>query len=213
MIGRVARVLLASFAVLVLILGVGGGLLALRLLADPPDVGARPHPDPGGGLRVQEGFTEILMRQGGLSRRTEPVVITAADLNEFLARHLALGRLPVVGVQVRVRHERVEVIGQTSLGRLLGGRDASALVSLLPGPILDTRLWVVLHGRIEVRNGRGELVLEGSSVGRQPVPPSWLWRALGVRPADVLTWRLPRIVDRITLEPDRVLVHTRPRTP
>jgi hypothetical protein len=61
-----------------------------------------------------------------------------------------------------------------------------------------------------VRQGAGRLRVEAASVGRQEVSPAMVWRLLGRPAEEVLTWRTPRVVTRITLEPDRILLHTAP---
>ena len=62
-----------------------------------------------------------------------------------------------------------------------------------------------------VVSGKAELVVEETRIGRQRVPATWLWRAIEVDPREQLRWRLPRVIERIELEPDRLLIHTRRR--
>jgi hypothetical protein len=84
------------------------------------------------------------------------------------------------------------------------------LASWLPSTVLEVDLWLSAEGRLEVREGEGEFAVERAAVGRQGVPPDLLWHLLGIAPRDVLIWRMPRIVQRIEVQPGQLRIHTRP---
>jgi len=185
-----------------LVLGV---ILADRLLDEPtwtpPDEPTTPSLAAG----LPEGLAELLLRQAGLSRRNDPIVVSAAALSDFLARHLETRRSPVRPRGLRVGSGWVELLGRSSPRQLL----ARAPASLLPDAILDLDLWLVLRGRVVLRDGHGELAVEETAIGRQRVPAAWVSRALRTAPGELLTWRMPRIVERVELEPGRLVLHTR----
>jgi hypothetical protein len=86
---------------------------------------------------------------------------------------------------------------------------AGWVVSRLPDSLRQLEVWVSVEGRVVVRSGEVEFLVERAAVGRQPVPVEWLWRALDVNPREQLTWRLHRVVERVEVRPGHLLVHTR----
>jgi len=190
------------------LMALAGIALGARLLGLPP-AAAAPPPDPGAGLRAQQRLAELLMRAGGVTGRSEPIPLTTAELNALLTRHVQTRRLPLYPVVLRAEEGVLEVAGRTSL-RQLGPRSAlGGLISVLPDGLLDLEVWVAVEGRVEARAGEGELVVGRAAIGRQRVPPSWLWALLGLDPREYLVWRMPRFVDRVEVRPDRLLIHTR----
>jgi len=185
-----------------------GIALGARLLGQPAAASAEP-PDPGAGLRAQSRLAELLLRSGGLARHDQPVGLATAELNALLTRHVEARRLPLFPVLVRADAGILEVAGRTSLRQLGPGSSLRGLASVLPGALLDLDLWVAVEGRVEVRDGTGELVVERAAIGRQRVPPSWLWAVLGLDPREYLVWRMPRFVERVEVQPGRLLIYTR----
>jgi hypothetical protein len=66
-----------------------------------------------------------------------------------------------------------------------------------------------VEGRLAVRPGEAELLVDRATIGRQPVPVQWMWRVLDVNPREQLTWRLHRVVEQIEVKPGHLLIHTR----
>jgi hypothetical protein len=191
------------------LLGVGGAVLASRVLAQPPGAAGLRVPPTGGTRGVPHAVAEIIMRGAGMSSRSDPVEVTASELNGFLARHVEARRLPFRSLLVRAGEGRLEVSGRTSLSQLAeGGGWAAWIIARLPQSVRRLDVWVLADGRIEIRPGEAEFVVERAALGRQPVPSDWLWRLLGVDRRN-LTWRLPRIVERIEAKPDRLVIYTR----
>jgi hypothetical protein len=184
-----------------------GVALAARLLGEPEPVGELSRQEVSG-LGIQGGIAEFLLRSGGMSSRTEPIVLQEAELNAFLQRHLDGRRLIARPLHVRAGGGWLDVMGRTSLRRVTA--PDSGARRFLPEPLLDLEFWLRIQGRVTVTAGTLELIAERTAIGRQPVPRSWLQALPGLAARD-LTWRLPPIVERVVAEPGRVVIHTRAR--
>jgi hypothetical protein len=185
-----------------------GGVLAGRLLAEPESIGSSSRPG-ASGLGAQQGLAELLLRSGRVSARTEPIVIEDGDLNAFLARHFHARRLTLEPLYVRAGAGWLEVTGRTSARRVTAST-GSTVWQILPGALLDLEVWLSARGRLTVVGGAAEVTIDRVVIGRQSVPPSWLWGLTGLDPRELLAWRIPPVVERIAIEPGRVVIHTRP---
>jgi hypothetical protein len=201
MVETVAR-RLPVLALVALMLAGGVGVLTARILAWPEEAGRLPA-DPAAGRRFQSVLAQLLLREGGLSSREDPLVLTTADVNAFLAGHVEVRDPPVWPVQVRVDRDAVELGGATTVGKLL--RRGTGLPA---GPLEHHPLWVAIAGEVTLAGGRAEFVVRSATIGRQRVPVAVLWRLVGGRPP-ALTWRMPRVVERVGIEPGRVVLYTR----
>jgi hypothetical protein len=181
----------------VLLPGIVGMILLGRVLALPGELPSAP--DPQASVHVQSVVAQLLLREAGLSSRQDPLVLSAAEVNAFLAQH----------VEVR----GAELGGLTTLGRLVEAGLGSGVARLTPRALADYPVWVAARGRISVSAaGQAEFLAETAAVGQQWVPVSWLWAVMGGRPR-ALTWRMPRVVERVDVEPGRLVIHTRPHGP
>ena len=191
-----------------LLVGVGGGLVLVRTLAWPSEAG-RPASDPQAGLRVQSVLAQLLLREAGLSSRQDPLVLTAAEVNAFLLEHVQVRDAPVWPVRVQIEPDGVELGGATTLTQLITSAVGSGLGGLVPGSVGGHPIWIAARGRIVVSaGGRTEFRAHAGTIGRQAVPLALLWRVVGGRPP-ALVWRMPRVVDRVDIEPGRLVIHTR----
>lgn len=182
----------------------GTAVVTARALAWPEASGP-PTPDPAAGRRFQSVLAQLLLRESGLSSRQDPLTLSAADVNAFLEGHVEVRDAPVWPVRVRLDAGQLELGGATTLGRLLGrGLGVGAVL----GPLGDYPMWVTVSGEVTLNGSRAELVTHSAAIGRQRVPVSVLWRLVGGRPP-ALTWRMPRVVERVDVEPGRLLIHTR----
>lgn len=201
------------FALSLLVLAAGGiaagGMLAGRLLAEPQSGGSVSRPG-ASGFGVQQGLAELLLRSGRVSARTEPIVIEDGDLNAFLARHFHARRLTLEPLYVRAGAGWLEVTGRTSARRVTASSGSKVWRRILPGALLDLEVWLSVRGRLAVVGGAAEVTIDRVVIGRQSVPPSWLWGLTGLDPGELLAWRIPPVVERIAIEPGRVVIHTRP---
>jgi hypothetical protein len=187
--------------------GLGGAFLAGRLLGQPEVVLGEPS-DLRAGARVPQALAELVMRATGASSRTEPLVLTSGELNGFLARHVESRRLPFRPLLVRAGEGQLDLVGRTSPGHLASRSWIGSVIVWLPATVRDLDLWVSVRGRLVLRHAEAEVVVERATVGRQPVPPGWLWQALDFDPREQLQWRLPRVVERIEVRPGRLVIHT-----
>ena len=133
----------------------------------------RPAPEPEAGLRVQSVLAQLLLREAGLSSRQDPLVLTAAEVNAFLAEHVEVRDAPVWPVRVQIDPDGVELGGATTLGRLVeaSGWDRR-LGRFVPGSVWRaTRSGSPRAGRIAVSSG-GRSGVPGprpATIGRQAV--------------------------------------------
>jgi hypothetical protein len=187
---------------LCLALGVG----SVRSLSWPDWSGPVP-PNPEASARVQSALAQLFLREAGLSSRQEPLALSADEVNAFLGQ-IEVRDPPAWPVRVRMDTDQIELGGVTTLGRLLGRGLGSGLTGALPGLVRNRPAWVSVSGQISVRGGRAEFLTRTATIGRQRVPVALLWHLLGGRPP-TLTWRMPRIVERVDVEPGRLFLHTR----
>lgn len=183
-------------------------VLAARLLSAPPAAGL-PAPGPGAGARFQGALAQLLLRQAGLSSGRDPLVVTADEVNGFLSTHFQAHHLGVDRVAVRLAAGRLEIAARSSLGRL-ATRAGVPAAGLVPDAALAVPVWLVLEGRIRLEGGRAAVEVDRLWIGRQRVPPWLFWRVLGTSPSEALSWRAPRVLERIDIEPGRLVAHTRP---
>ena len=201
------RLGLSTLALVAFALALGAaGFIAMGLAW--PDQAGLVRPDPEAGRRFQSVVVQLLLRDTGLSSRHDPLILTAAEVNAFLAGHVEVRDPPVWPVRVRMDADGVELGGATTLGRLVEVGLGSRLGQVLPGLIGARPVWVEVTGPIVVRGGRAEFLAHAARIGRQRVPVAMLWRLLGGRPPG-LAWGMPRVVERVDVEPGRLLIHTR----
>jgi hypothetical protein len=196
---------------LALVLTIVGVALAMRLVVGPPGA-PQPLPSEEAGHRAQQQVTQLLLREAGLSTRADPIVVTAQEIAAFLVHHVRPGSVPLSAVTVRVSPEGIGLTGVAPVGRLLAPLVGAELAQRVPPRLFALPLWVDVEGRIRLSPERAELLVERAAVGRQRIPVAWLGAMVGGRWRDGPSWPVPRIVDRIDLEPGRLVIHTRPRT-
>jgi hypothetical protein len=84
-----------------------------------------------------------------------------------------------------------------------------AVARMLPRRLREHPVWIGARGQIGLASGgQAEFRPHTATIGRQSVPVSVLWRAVGGRPR-ALTWRMPKVVERVDIERGRLLIHTR----
>jgi hypothetical protein len=196
------------------------GLIALGLLVGAVAIGARlatspdsrdppMEADPQAGLQAQHVLAQLVLREAGLTSRQDPLVLTAAQVNAFLAGHVEVRAPPVWPVHVEIGSDGLELGGVTTLSRLVASGVGPSAAWLLPGFVGNRPVWIAARGDIAVLpGGHAEFRAHTAVIGRQRVPVAALWRAVGGRP-QALAWRMPRVVDRVDLEPGRLLIYTR----
>jgi hypothetical protein len=197
------------------------GLLALvgtsiwigsRLLQEPDVPAAMGSPEDG--VRGQQKIFEVLRaepaRRGG---RAHQVVMTEAELNQFLSKHLVeVARMPITVGAVRLQGD-----GIVELKALLSLRDlvsaSSFTTALVPSAWLERRVWLHLEAKtsFEVGAGRSQrrhlrFDVQRFAIGRQPLPGSLLRLLPSPGLQGLFRWRLPDSIEGITVEPGAVAI-------
>jgi hypothetical protein len=199
--------LVVGLAIVALVLSSMLGISA-RMLAQP----ARPPvlTTPTDGSRAQQKLFDLTRRRRGPA---ETVVITEAEVNALLSRHLVEAR----GVQLGAPSarllggDRIELTGSRPLGRILEEVSLSALGRLLPASWQERPVWLRIgaHLRIEERPPRHlQLNVDALVVGRQRVPALALRLILDPGGVGLLRWPLSSHIESVTIEPGRAVIRT-----
>ncbi len=168
------------------------------------------------GYAAQQKLFELVLRQTGRSSRQDPVVITDAEANAFLANHLEASDLPLNPLVVRFVKGQIEVQGQTPLRNLLQGPPFAQILPYVSDSRLDRPLWVTVKGQLAVE-GRGT---EGSrsygrvdltefALGKQELGTWLVSFMLGPTANRLLRWQIPSVVREIQVEDGRAIIATR----
>jgi hypothetical protein len=185
--------------------GAIGGVV--RMLADP----ALP-PTPvtaADGSRAQNKLLD-LARQ---SRRGETVTLTEAEVNALLSRHLVETR----GVRLSAPNarliggDRLVLNAQSSMRQLLDEASLGLVADALPTRWLARPVWVHVGARVRVDGGsRRQLRMDVDefAIGRQRLPAPLLRVVLDPASVGLLQWALPSHVERVSIEPGRVVIRT-----
>src|SRR5262245_40543262 len=155
----------------VLVVTVGLIFLSTNIFGDP-DV--RPVSfTKADGYAAQQRLYEILQRESGRSKRREPVVITEAEANAFLSRHLEQGGLPLSPIVVHFAAGHLVAQGQTPLRNLFKAAPLSLMLPYVSDRRLDQPVWITVRARIRVDGAagarRGNVDVEEFALGRQPL--------------------------------------------
>ena len=194
---------------------VGGAVWAWNgVYAVPPQLTPSPaKPDP---EALGRKLTEVALRSSGGSTRTEPVVLSEAEITSLVSDRLGDAELRLAPVAVRLLAERVAAQGRLPLGALLQDSPIAWVGSMLPRTALAAPIWLTLTSRVDVEPPAGprrprhaEARLLSTRIGRIPVPGWLLALMLGPRGASLLRWQLPGAVDRLEVGEGRITVRTR----
>jgi hypothetical protein len=200
---------LGTVAALALIAVLVGGAVGatVRMLAQPDlTVPATTAAD---GARAQRKLFD-LARQ---SRPGETVVFTEAELNALLARHLVQAR------GVRLTTPSVRLIGgdrfvlraQTSLRQLFEEAALGAVADVMPARWQKRPVWLRVGARVRLQEEpRPQLRIDVDefALGRQRLPAPAARLLLDPATVGLLQWPLPEHVERVGIEPDRVIIQT-----
>jgi hypothetical protein len=199
--------LVAVVSLGIVALAIGGAVGAgVRMLARP-EAATLPATTAADGTRAQQKIFD-LARHG---RLPQPVTLTEAEVNALLSRHLVEARgvrLNTLGVRL-VGGDRLELTGQTPLRQLFEEAGLSAIVTLLPVVWRERPVWVHVGAVVRLTEGpRRQLRLdvESFAVGRQRLPARALRLLLDPAALGLLQWPLPEHVERVDIEPGRVVI-------
>jgi hypothetical protein len=198
----------AAAALALTALLVGGAVgAAVRMLAQP-DVTV-PTTTAADGARAQRKLFD-LARQ---ARRGETVILTEAELNALLARHLVQAR------GVRLANPSVQLIGgdrfvlraQSPLRQLFDEASLGAVAHVIPARWQARPVWLRMGARVRLEEGpRRQLRVDVDefAVGRQRLPAPAVRLLLDPASVGLLQWPLPEHVEHVGIEPDRVVIQT-----
>lgn len=184
-------------------------------IANAPDVQPTRYSRADGHAAQQKLF-ELVLRQTGRSSRQEPVVITEAEANAFLANHLEASDLPLNPLIVRFAGGQIEVLGQTPLRNLLQGPPFAQILPYVSDSRLDRPQWVTVKGRIVIE-GRGtegtrsygRVDLSEFALGRQELGTWLVSFMLGPTSKRLLRWQVPSVVREVQIQDGKAIVITR----
>jgi len=206
-----------AVAVVILVIAVAAlGIVFLSgNITNPPEVHLTRY-SRADGHAAQQKLYELVLRQTGRSSRQEPVVITEAEANAFLANHLEASDLPLNPLAVRFAKGQIEVQGQTPLRSLLQGPPFAQILPYVSDSRLDQPLWVTVKGHLVVEGrgaegsrGYGRVDLTEFALGRQELGTWLVSFMLGPTAKRLLRWQVPAVVREIQVEDGKAIVVTR----
>ena len=160
---------LSTIVILALLGTVAAGVWGTSRALEEPGV-ATVTSTPGDAARAQQKLFRLM---NGTTR--DPVVLSEAEVNAFVARNVDPRDLPFDEPSVFLRSDGVvELVGRVPLRRLLAESPLPLVADVLPAAWLAKRVWLrlVAHARFE-REPSAQLRLDVRRVtlGRQPLPP------------------------------------------
>ncbi len=165
---------------------------------------------------VERKLAEIGLRGSGRSARSEPLVLSEAELTTLVSGHVVDAGLRLAPVSVSLRSDRVSVQGRLPSEALIRDSPIAWVGSALPRRTLAWPVWVTLSGRVELAAPSGprgaryaEATVVSARLGRIPVPTWLLGLMLGSRGASLLRWQVPGVVDRLEVGEGRITIRTR----
>jgi hypothetical protein len=202
-------------AILIVVVAAAGFVFLSGNMGTPPDVQPTRFTR-ADGYSAQRKLYELVLRESGRSTRTDPVILSEAEVNAFLANHLAeAADLPFSPLIVRFESGQLELRGQTLLRNLLQGPPFPQLMPYLPAARLDQTVWVTVRGRFVIdhprtKGGRGYARVEVTefALGKQPVGRWLLWLMLGPTGSKLLRFQVPSVVDSVQIDERRAVIRT-----
>ncbi len=198
--------------VVVLALGsllVGGAVGAVTRMLARPDRTAPPT-TAADGARAQQKLFDLARH----ARRGETVTLTEVELNALLARHLVGGR----GIRLAwpnatlVGDDRLVLDAQSPARQLLDEISLGALADILPARWQTRPVWLHVGARVRIDSSgpRRQLRMDVDefAVGRQRLPAPLLRVLLDPAAVGLMQWTLPDHVERVDIEPGRVIIRT-----
>ena len=165
------------------------------------------------GYAAQQKLFEIVTRQAGRSTRRDPIVLTEAEANAFLARHLEQSGLPLSPISVRFTQGQVAVQGQTPLRQLMKGPPFAQILPYVSDKRLDQPVWVTVQGTIKIEGSGsrryGRLEVSDFIVGTQHLGSTLLTVLMGPSGGGLLRWPVPAVVTDVRIGDGKVFISTR----
>lgn len=158
------------------------------------------------GVRAQQKIVDLALHRG----RRDPVLLTEAEVNAFVSRHLDPAELPVRGPVIRLHDgDALEIIGTVPLGRLVRESPVASLAEILPAWWLARPIWlsIAAHAATSV-DGRHTLRLEPEHVliGRQRAPAFALRLLFDPSSLRLMRIALPPEIQMVRIQSGRVII-------
>ena len=185
-------------------LGIGARMLGAA--GDRP----RSSRPPADGSRAQQKLFELTRRRRGPA---ETVVITEAEVNALLSRHLVEAR----GVQLGAPSarllggDRIELTGYRPLAGFSRRSPSRRSAACYRRGWREHPVWLRIgaHVRVEEQSPRHlQLDVDALVVGRQRVPALALRFLLDPGGVGLLRWPLSSHIESVTIEPGRAVIRT-----
>jgi hypothetical protein len=194
--------LIGVLAIAVLVAGAAWAVM--RMLDTPALEPVRYAPSDG--VRAQQKILDLVRRRA----RPGGVVLTEAELNAFVSRHLDPADLPLRDPVIRLHGDDVvEIAGTLPLARLLHESPLGNLTDALPAGWLARPVWLTVLARTTVvTEPRRVLRLDPQrvTIGRQRVPVILLRLVLDPSSLRLTRIGLPTEIRSVRIEPGRVLI-------
>jgi hypothetical protein len=159
-------------------------------------------------VRAQQKIVDLARRRP----RDATVVLSEAELNAFVSRHLDPADLPLRDTVLRLLgDDLVELAGTTPLGRLLQESPLAPLTPAMPSGWLARPVWLTIgaHATIAKEPRRAlRLDVRRVVIGRQRVPAVLLRLLLDPSSLRLMRIALPPEVRTVRVERGRVLIET-----
>jgi hypothetical protein len=176
---------------------------------------ARPEHDPppttaADGARAQQKLFDLPRH----ARRSETVTLTEAELNALLARHLVGGRGMKLAAPsaTLIGDNRLALDAQSPARQLFDEMSLGSLADALPARWQSRPVWLHVAARVRIEGGgpRRQLRMEVDefAVGRQRLPVPLLRVLLDPAAIGLMQWMLPDYIERVDIEPGRVIIRT-----
>ena len=148
------------------------------------------------GYSAQQKLFEVALRQSGRSSRKDALIITEAEANAFLSRHLEKSGLMLSPIAVRFTKGEIVVQGQTALRGLLKGPPFAQIAPYLPDKKLNEAVWVTVRGQIKIDGSgtsrQGSVEISDFALGKQQLSGVLLTVLMGPSGGGLLSGRCPR---------------------
>jgi hypothetical protein len=201
----------------VALLGLSGAVLWVgsRLSQEPDLVAAQGTPDDG--IHAQQKIFDLIRGESRSRSRPHQVVLTEAELNRFLSKHLVeVARMPIVVRAVRLTGDGViEFKGRLAVRDLLSGSTFMAVASLVPSAWLERQVWLHLGARASLEVGATRTQrrylrfdVHRFAIGRQSLPGILLRLLPSPGLQGLLRWRMPESVEGLTIDTGVVVIKT-----
>ena len=186
----------------------GGAVVGVTRMLEAPDLSPTTS-TPGDGTRAQQKLFDVARG----ARKGSTVTLSEAEVNALLTRHLVQARgVRLAAPNARlIGDDRFVLNAQSPVRHLLEEVSLGALAEILPARWQARPIWVHVGGRVRMADGRRRQLrtdVDEFAIGRQPLPARLLRLLLDPASVGLLEWPLPDHVERVAIEPGRVVIRT-----